>query len=69
MTIKRRHNPHSIYSPECEELILVSLAPHHEEIECAEGLHNLSPEAYFVFIEEMHERAVESGEDIYWDES
>jgi hypothetical protein len=62
-----RHHPSSIYSVDREELVLIPLAPHHEEIDSADGLHNLSPEAYYLWIEEMHERALEEGEVVYWD--
>jgi hypothetical protein len=65
-----RFNPNSIYSSQTkEELSLVGLSPHIEDVESGEGLHLQSPEAYYLWIEEMHERALENGEEIYWDES
>jgi hypothetical protein len=64
-----RTNPNSIHSQQAEELILVGLSPHIEEVESGEGLHLQSPEAYFVWLEDQEELAIAAHEEleIYWD--
>jgi hypothetical protein len=67
-----RFNPNSIYSSQTkEELSLVGLSPHIEDVESGEGLHLQSPEAYFCWLEDQEELAIAAYEelDIYWDES
>jgi hypothetical protein len=64
-----RINPNSIHSVQTEELILVGLSPHIEEVESGEGLHLQSPEAYFCWLEDQEELAIAAHEEleIYWD--